>query len=239
MPAGSPSYAMSSVRSHREARAQHALRARHLRLAGRSALAVVVLAVVVLLALRPPAATGPLAADPVLGSPGAPVVIAYYADFQCPYCREFELGGTMDALLEGYLDTGRAQLVFKDFPIVGSDSWAAAQASEFVWSTAPGQYWAWHRALYEAQGQERSGWASASELVAFTERFGGGLDAAAMRASLAADEHRREVQEDQREGAASGVRGTPTLVIGGQVYNALDVAAWRGALDRALAEAGV
>ncbi len=56
--------------------------------------------------------------------------------------------------------------MFKDFPILGEDSWPAAVASQFVWRTAPDAYWAWHSGLFAMQGDEGSGWTSAGNFVA-------------------------------------------------------------------------
>lgn len=73
--------------------------------------------------------------DPVLGE--GPVTVYSFADFQCPYCREFELT-RFDALAR----EGVARFVFKDLPVVGDDSWTAAEASQQVWQDSPEAYWA-------------------------------------------------------------------------------------------------
>lgn len=196
---------------------------------------VVAIGLVVAVLMLRPAVTPALddESDPTLGSPEAAVTVYYFADFQCPYCRSFDLD-RLPELKASYVDTGQVRLVFKDFPIIGEDSWTAAEASQHVWRTTPERYWEWHRAIYEAQGAERSGWASADNLVSLSERMPG-VDAAGMRAALASHENLEEARMDARQGRDHGVRGTPTLVIDGRAVNALDPNAVERALKEALA----
>ncbi|MFA5862341.1 MAG: thioredoxin domain-containing protein, partial [Candidatus Thermoplasmatota archaeon] len=156
--------------------------------------------------------------DPVLGNSTAPIVVYYFADFQCPSCRRFEVDGTMDRFRSEYVDTGKAKLVFKDFPIVGDDSWTAAQASQSVWGSAPAIYWQWHQGLFQVQGPERSGWASIDHIVEYSARFPE-VNMTALRSSLARDAYRGEVSQDKADGAAHGVQGTPTVIVDGRVVN--------------------
>ena len=123
--------------------------------------AVVVL-VAVLVFLARPAPVGALTEtdDPTLGAADAHVTLYYFADFQCPACQQFELA-RFDALKRDYIDAGHVRLVFKDMAFIGDDSFTAAEASQHVWKTRPDLYWTWHRGVYEMQGAERSGWASA------------------------------------------------------------------------------
>lgn len=182
-----------------------------------------------------PAATQPRlddAHDPVLGSSNALVTIYYFADFQCPFCREFELGG-LDGLRADFIETSEVRLVFKDLAILGDDSWTAAQASQHVWTTTPDLYWTWHRAIFEAQGAERDGWARAENLVALSANVEG-IDAEGMSSALADARYLEEARDDQAQGNAAGVRGTPSLVIDGRVYNALADADVRAAIAEAL-----
>lgn len=193
---------------------------------------LVLLGFVLFLARPQPVAPLTVGDDPVLGEASAPVTIYYFADFQCPFCRRFELDGTMDRLRTNYIDTGGARLVFKDLPILGDDSWVAAEASQFVWDRSPSSYWAWHRGLYEIQGPERSGWASADRIVAYSSTVPG-VDAVELKAALDSRQYRNEVQADKTDGTVHGVQGTPTLVIGDRSVNALDYGAVEAAISAA------
>lgn len=199
---------------------------------GALAAAVVVLTVILVLARPGPAAPVHTDGEPYMGAEDAPVTVFYYADFQCPYCREFELGGAFDRLKATYIDAGTVRFVVKDFPIIGDDSDAAARASQYVWETAPETYWPWHRGLYERQGAERSGWAAPDRLVAYSSQFSA-IDLDGLRAAMQGGPIADEVRADEREGSDHGVRSTPTLLIAGRTVPALDT----GAVDAAIRDA--
>jgi protein-disulfide isomerase len=59
-------------------------------------------------------APGPLP-DMVLGKPDAPNVIVEYASMTCPHCARFEQT-TLPDLKTKYIDTGKARLIFREFP---------------------------------------------------------------------------------------------------------------------------
>ncbi len=53
---------------------------------------------------------------PVLGDVNARVTIVEFSDYQCPFCRKF-YDETYELLKTNYIDTGKAKLVFMDFPL--------------------------------------------------------------------------------------------------------------------------
>ncbi len=68
--------------------------------------------------------------DPVLGSATAPVTIVEFADFQGPYSARFA-NAVLPELKKQYIDTGKARLVFRDFPLsFYAQDQAAAEAAE-------------------------------------------------------------------------------------------------------------
>jgi len=102
------------------------------------------------------------AGEPFIGDPNAPTTIAFWSDFQCPYCKSFETGGVpqiptpaaMPDIVKNYVDTGKAKIIFKDFAFLGPDSDAAALYGRAVWDLYPAQYMAWRTAMYQAQDGE-------------------------------------------------------------------------------------
>jgi len=66
-------------------------------------------------------AEGPLP-EMVMGNADAPVTIIEYASMTCPHCANFH-ENTLPAIKEKYIDTGKARLIFREFPF---DSRAAA-----------------------------------------------------------------------------------------------------------------
>ena len=53
--------------------------------------------------------------DFVVGDKNAPVTIIEYASLSCSHCADFH-NNTLDDLIKEYVDTGKAQIVFRDFP---------------------------------------------------------------------------------------------------------------------------
>ena len=54
--------------------------------------------------------------DRVMGKADAPITIIEYASLTCPHCAYFA-NNTLPELKKQYLDTGKAKLVFRDFPL--------------------------------------------------------------------------------------------------------------------------
>ena len=67
--------------------------------------------------------------SPILGNPDAPVTILDFSDFQCPNCGRY-VKNTEPILNETYIQTGKASLVYKYFPVVGFDSMNPALAGQ-------------------------------------------------------------------------------------------------------------
>lgn len=57
-------------------------------------------------------------ADRVIGKPDAPVTIIEYASLTCHHCAAFHKD-TLPKLKTEWLDTGKAKLIFRDFPLDG------------------------------------------------------------------------------------------------------------------------
>ncbi len=76
-----------------------------------------------------------------------------------------------------------------------------------------GKFWEYHDLLYE--NQSSPGAFSDENLLALAREAG--LDVAEFETSLASGEHRREVMDAFEEGQRSGITGTPTFVINGQI----------------------
>jgi protein-disulfide isomerase len=153
------------------------------------------------------------------GRDDAPYVLVMYGDFECPYC----------AAAQGITRRVRKRLgddlllVFRHLPLseVHPHAEHAAEASEAV-----EDFWAYHDALYAAQGHLED-----RDLVATAKRLK--LDGDAVEEALRTGVHRERVQRDLQSGLASGVQGTPGFFANGRMLGgAFDagsiVAALRG-----------
>ncbi|HYD16905.1 MAG TPA: thioredoxin domain-containing protein [Patescibacteria group bacterium] len=86
-----------------------------------------------LLALAAPALaaekidTGKALADRVLGKEDAPITVYEYASLTCPHCAAFNRVA-LPEIKKHLIDTGKAKMVFRDFPLDGYAFKAAAMA---------------------------------------------------------------------------------------------------------------
>ncbi len=152
-----------------------------------------------------------------IGEKNAPVVMAYWFDFQCPFCKRFE-ENTLPALVEKYVKTGKLKIVFKDLQFLGSDSITAGLAKRAVWETAPKHYFEWQTAMFNKQDGENTGWGNKKDIINLIKTIPG-LDA--QKISTLMDEKKQEYQNkmnaDETEIAKIDPRaGTPAFVIGKQ-----------------------
>lgn len=142
---------------------------------------------------------------PVMGDAQAPVVILEYTDYECSYCVRFSKQ-TLPQLRERYIDSGKARLYLKDFPLnfhpnARSAAIAARCAGE------QGQYWPMHDALFASTKGvgERA-------VEQFAQQLG--LDGQAFDECRTREDWQRILARDFAEGRRLGVSGTPAFFIG-------------------------
>ncbi|MBN8995199.1 MAG: thioredoxin domain-containing protein [Rhizobiales bacterium] len=171
---------------------------------------------------QPPAPASDIAkvnleGEPFIGDPNAPVVMAYWFDYQCPYCKQEE-ENVLPQLIKDYVDAGKVRIVFKDFQFLGPDSQIAGLAARAVWEVAPDKFREWHKAMFDHQDDENAGWGNKDDIVALTKTIPG-IDIAKIEelmTSRAAD-YNKAMEADATEGNIQGVGGTPSFLIGKQM----------------------
>lgn len=176
------------------------------------------------------------AGNPSFGDPHAPLTIAYWFDYQCPFCQRHE-EQTMPEIIKNYVATGKARIVFKDYQFLGPDSQTLGQFGRAVWEAVPDQFYAWHKAVYDNQGTENTGWATPEKIRSITLGVLGAAKTDAVLALVKAKgaDYQKAMDADRAEGAALGVNGTPGTIIGTQLIDgAQPYSVFAQALDRAL-----
>ncbi|MEV6074503.1 MULTISPECIES: DsbA family protein [unclassified Streptomyces] len=144
------------------------------------------------------------------GRADAPVVLIEYADFKCGYCGKFARD-TEPELIEKYVGNGTLRIEWRNFPIFGEESEAAARAA---WAAGQqNRFWQFHEAAY-AEGAKEKGFgkdrlkALAQQAgVKDVDRFMTDLDGSAARAA---------VSKDQEQGYGIGATSTPSFLINGR-----------------------
>ncbi len=149
--------------------------------------------------------------SPILGDPSAPITIVEFGDYQCHQCYNW-FHNTKPAIVQDYIDTGRANLVFVDLAFLGKDSPKAAQAS--YCAEDQGMYWEYHDTLYNFQESKiDGGWAHSERLKAFA--FSLDLDMDLFESCLDSEKYSKRVQYNIQQARENGVRGTPGFFIVG------------------------
>jgi protein-disulfide isomerase len=171
-----------------------------------------------------------------IGNANAPVTMAYWYDYQCPFCQKNEKE-TMPQIIKNYVDTGKVKIVFKDYQFLGPDSQTLGKVSRAVWDTTPTKFYQWHKAMFDNQGTENTGWATKEKILSVTTGVLGDTDAQKVMqlAITNADAYQKEMDADKAEGTAMGINGTPGAIIGKQlVSGAQPYAAFQLAIETAL-----
>ena len=149
-------------------------------------------------------------ASPILGDPSAPITIVEFGDYQCERCYEW-FHETKPSIVQDYIDTGKANLVFVDLAFLGKDSIPASMATYCAEDQE--MYWEYHNLLYNFQEHVDNGWANSERLKAFA--FSLGLDKDLFESCLDSEKYSKRVQYNIQQARENGVRGTPGFFIVG------------------------
>lgn len=142
---------------------------------------------------------------PIKGPANAPVTIAVFHDYQCPYC--IQLVPTLERILNTYPES--VNLVYKNFPLK-MHRFARNAASAALAADKQGKFWDFHAALMENYRSidEQKIRDIATELELDLEKF---------TQDLNDPEIQKIIARDLNNGVRAGVRGTPTVFVNGKL----------------------
>ena len=146
--------------------------------------------------------------SPIIGEPNAPITILEWGDYQCTFCYKFHQN-TLNILKENFIDSGKVNLVFKDFPLNGPDSLLAAEAA--YCAEDQGKYWQYHDELYENWGGEKTGWITRDSLDRFANSVN--LDLIKFNECLNNHKYQDRVKTLHEFGKELGIDATPSFLI--------------------------
>lgn len=218
--------------SRQEAERRAKARQQRLQFLGAAVLAAIVIVAILIYANRPSGTstikvdyTGIPTNGQTLGDPNAPVTVTEYADYQCPFCKQFAFQEEAK-LVNDYVKTGKVKLVFHDFPFIGgttndTDSFRAAEAS--LCAMDQGKYWQYHDMLYDKQGKENSGAFSQDKLIGFAKDLG--LNTDQFTTCMTSNKYEQQVAQSRDEATKAGVTQTPSFGINGapSAYQGYDI----------------
>ncbi len=150
----------------------------------------------------------------VLGSDSAPVIMIEYSDYQCPFCRAW-YNSSKDNIVQKYVDSGKVQLVFKDFPL-SFHPLAAYTANAARCAADQGKFWEYHDKVFDEQNIADPSGGTVNYTQADVKQWGAdlGLNTTQFNACADAETYAAEIQDNMSEGQAVGVTGTPSFLIG-------------------------
>ncbi len=148
----------------------------------------------------------PTAGSPSRGPTNAKIVVQYFGDFQCPFCRRAE--PTLVELEKAY--PGQVRVVWRNLPLPMHDRarLAAEAAMEAFAQRGSAGFWAYHDELMTDQAAtDRAGLEHAAQKI--------GLDMPRFVRALDSHSHAAEIEADERAAATAKISGTPGFTING------------------------
>ncbi|HEY5220712.1 MAG TPA: thioredoxin domain-containing protein [Candidatus Paceibacterota bacterium] len=175
--------------------------------------------------------------DAILGNANAKVTLIEYGDYQCPFCGEF-FSQTEPQIIQNYVNTGKARMVFRDFAFLGPESTAAAEAAQCA--EDQNKLWPYHDALYSAKvaddaagGQEDDNFFTTAEFLKLAEQTG--LNIPTFTSCVNNNTDANIVAQEKGAATTAGVDSTPSFLINGtMITGAQPYSVFQQALDSAL-----
>jgi protein-disulfide isomerase len=160
--------------------------------------------------LLPPAARAAELGEPSIGDPAAPVTIIEYSSMTCPHCAAFH-ANTLPELKKRYIDTGKARLMLRDFPLDQN----ALRASMIAHCAGTDRY----PQFVEVFFAQQASWARASDPVQALKQLAqlGGLSADKVDACLADKALEEAILQARLDGQEKyDIKSTPSFIIDGK-----------------------
>ena len=144
-----------------------------------------------------------------MGNPTAPMLFELYSDFTCPACKNLH-ENVLPAIVVDYVNTGKAYLVFREFPLnIPAHVYSRPAAALAVAAARIGKYQAVSDALFRSQqvwSVSGKVWETVAAVLTPEEQKK--VQALAKDPAVLAD-----VQRDVDRGTKAALNQTPTLMI--------------------------
>lgn len=169
-----------------------------------------------------------LPSDRILGKGDAPITIIEYASLTCPHCAHFDID-VLPKLREKWIDTGKAKLVLRDFPL----DEAALRAAMVARCAPPDRFYP----LVDTFFSQQEKWVTARDYRGALEKLAklGGVSDKEFKTCIGDKKLEDQVAESRLTASQKlGVDATPTFFINGKKF---DGAPTLEAFDQALSGA--
>ena len=188
---------------------------------------------------QPEAPTGPVDVAvghlPFLGNEDAKVKIIEFSDFQCPFCKAL-FDQTLSQLKKEYVDTGKVAFYYRHYPLSSIHPNAQKSAEAAECANEQGNFWGYHDELFKTQADWES-LTGSSLYDKFAELATNiGLNGATLKDCVESGKLEDKVKEDESDGSAAGVQGTPATFINGMLISgAVPYSEFKAEIERQLA----
>ncbi len=163
----------------------------------------------------------------VLGSPAAPVTIAYFGDLECPICQEFTVGaegseGALPQLIQKWVRAGKVKIEYRSLSTATGNAERGGSEPEGTFNRqqsaalAAGKQnkgWYYIELFYHLQGKEDSGYVTEKYIQELAEATPG-LNLSTWQAERNNQAWQAQLSTDAQEANNNGFTGTPSFLIG-------------------------
>ena len=146
--------------------------------------------------------------SPVLGNPNADITVVEFGDYQCHFCN-VHFQNTEHKIFDKYVMTGKVNVIFKDYTIIGQDSIIAAHAAHCA--SEQGKFWEYHDILFSNWNGENNGWASSENILRFAEAIE--LDMDAFVECNIDERYTQKISASNADAQKLGITGTPAFYV--------------------------
>jgi predicted DsbA family dithiol-disulfide isomerase len=164
--------------------------------------------------------------SPFKGAANAPVTIALFTDFQCPYCAR--IVPVLNEVLEK--NKGKVKLVFKNFPL-NTHQFARKAAAAALAAGKQGKFWEFHDRLFQNYNR-------LNDQVVQEQAQQLGLDMQKFEKDMNDPQTAQLVNQDYQDGVKAEVRGTPAIYVNGALLKNTNPEGFQAAIDKELQKKG-
>lgn len=151
-----------------------------------------------------------------MGNPNAPVKVQEFADFQCPYCKQFDQTDETN-FINSYIATGKVYFIYTPFSFIdqnvvgGNESHAAAEAA--YCASDQGKFWEYHDLVYANQTGENVGDFTDKRLAAFAQSLN--LNMSDFNNCYSSGKYKQQVLDDYNLAVKDNISQTPSFLVNG------------------------
>jgi protein-disulfide isomerase len=146
--------------------------------------------------------------SPIQGDPNAPITLVEFGDYQCHFCNVY-YHNTEHKIFKEYVTTGKVNIIFKDYTIIGPDSRIAALGAHCAGEQ--GKFWEYHNTLYDNWDGENNGWAGQENIFRFAEQSELNMDEF-IECNLN-KRYEQKISKSSDDARTLGITGTPAFYV--------------------------